>query len=172
MPDPIPNPPEPVSERIVVYLQNLLAGITLENGYSMDAEVNRIALGGNPKGSKNAAGIITLEDEFPTEDFDNAPAGRDGFAMNVNAHCWVKSNKKVDGQEWGTVLHRMAAHVRKRVMTDFEATNLDGLCWQLTLGQLQSGLTNTAIPGLTLPINCFFWTKRNDPMVAFPKDFS
>lgn len=161
------DPALPVSEQIVAYLATLLEGITVDADYSMNVAVERVDPGGNPKSVENADAMIALQEEFPEEYFDSTPGFLDGYRMRINIYAAVENNKKVTAATWGSVLHRIFAHVRQIVATDQDATRIGGYCLNATFAAPIVGKSLGTLPAIIVPLDVIFWTKKNDPNTAY-----
>lgn len=153
----------PASEQIVDYLVDLLAGITLDNGYSMDVRVERHDEAGNAKGAANGQGMIVVREEAAVREFASTPITLDGYRMTVGIICFVKNKRATSGDPSGRVLARVTADVIRRLDTDYQ---LGGLAVNTVIGT-PSNVDRGKIPAVEIPLAVLFWTKRNDPFTAY-----
>jgi len=149
---------EPISEQIVAAAVTALRVITRTGGYPITAIVRRFDERGNASGDANADVIIEVEANAPQWKPEIAPLTRDGYELDINFICTVKSPEST-GVAMDTLLHRAYASIYKAWA---EGYTFGGLAINSELGKPTEVMKgNTPMP--VIPCKLWFYTDRNDP---------
>lgn len=149
---------EPISERIVQRLETVCKGISIANGYPMNAEVYRTDTTGRPVNPDNKDFAITIVVISDDEQKQAGACGKDCFKMMVGFWCNIRTTDK-DTVPIGTRQARARASLKKALSADPNANGLAAVTTVVT----SDDKMEQRMPAADVVLEVVYFTARGNP---------